>query len=180
MLYDFPQNLRQDSKVLDKSIATIRATGAKMDKLIHETACAMLFHVSQHGDTTKIGPLLNAMPKSTRRKGLIVWFEQNGPMKIDQTSHKVTLVEKWKSEDFNMENAVNIPFWDLTPEKNPGKPDFVKLSATYLKKLKDVEELDGEALSAISEVIEEAHIAMLQRRLEARKNGDQMALKLVA
>ena len=63
-----------ESKPLAKLVSSIAERGAKLDSDIHLAACSVLAHTAAHRNKTLIGNLVEALPKSARRKALIARF----------------------------------------------------------------------------------------------------------
>jgi hypothetical protein len=102
---------------LNKAIQKVHTLGVEMDKHIHITACSVLAHFIEHGDCTLCTNLVDAMPQSGRKKGLIEWFRTFGNLKYD-VARKV-FGKGTKAEQNDLQGAITTPFWDLTPEKDP-------------------------------------------------------------
>lgn len=95
-------------------IVSIETQGKKLDVDIHRAACSCLSHAEQHGDVTLATALVDAMPKSGRRKALIHWFVTNGKLAFKKGD--VFSLDKGKSKSWKLEEACETPFWDLIPE----------------------------------------------------------------
>lgn len=59
---------------INKAIASITTSGAKLDKLIQTTAVAVLEHFAEHKDTGLVNRLYLAMPKGSRSTALASWL----------------------------------------------------------------------------------------------------------
>lgn len=113
-----------DSKKIDEAIADVATKGRTLDTLIHRTATSCVYHSQQHGDTTKLSALVNAMPKASRRKALIAWVEAHVPVDPDETNdtkdgYVIKLKKGRKEEEFLVSEAAAVPFWDFTVERPP-------------------------------------------------------------
>lgn len=113
-----------DSNKIDEAIASVATKGKSLDQLIHRTAVSCVYHSQQHGDTTKLSALVNAMPKSGRRKALIAWVEAHVPVDAEETKdtkdgYSIKLKKGRKPEDFLVSEAAAVPFWDFTQERAP-------------------------------------------------------------
>lgn len=59
---------------INKAIDSITKSGAKLDKLIQDTAVAVLVHFAEHKDTGLVNRLYLAMPKGSRSTALASWL----------------------------------------------------------------------------------------------------------
>ena len=59
---------------IHKAIASITSSGAKLDKLIQDTAVSVAEHFAEHKDTGLVNRLFLAMPKGSRRMALADWL----------------------------------------------------------------------------------------------------------
>lgn len=117
-----------ESKPLAKLVSSIAERGIKLDADMHLAACSVLAHTAAHRNKTLIGNLVEALPKSARRKALIDWFERFGPYRIGYTNCAVVMPKadtpEWVAymDDFEqiIERACDTPFW---LEKETGAKD---------------------------------------------------------
>lgn len=112
------------AEVVRKSIQSIARRGKKLDQDIHATAIQCLIHREHHGDNTLARDLVDAMPKSGRRKALVKWFEDFGAMQLKGTEFKNV-----KDGAVDVDGANQVPFWEYTEENKPtefGAEDLVK------------------------------------------------------
>ena len=116
-----------DAGKLNAAIKSIRERGAKLDVDIHVAACSVMQHVCVHRNSTLITNLNNAMPKSSRRKALIDWFEKFTPMAINYASGKVDMPKaddpKWVEfvADFDDDHRERNGAALLGPEAREGR-----------------------------------------------------------
>lgn len=138
-----------DTTKINKAIALIQSTGAKLDTLIHTCAMSVVAHVSEHRNTTLISQLIAAMPKSARRKNLINWFEVNSPVQIVEKSNGGVVVEiadltdtlwiDFKAQlDVRLTTAHKTPFWELKmPQRAQEAPTLEAIIKYITKKMND-------------------------------------------
>lgn len=123
---------KASGKALARKIALVRASGDKLNKLIHETGMAALKHAHAHGDAQYCQQLVMACPASMRRSMLIAWFGKYSPVVVKDSQDWTAKIHKQDSKLFvpwNIEAADNEPFYVLA-EKNPEKVyDFKALVA---------------------------------------------------
>lgn len=133
-----------EQKQFDSNIKAIKASGVKMDKVIHETACFALEQVNKHGNVNFANQLINALGKSHRKGDLIAWFTKFGKM-VFQEKEKVfkasmKKVIKWEGEEQTVDNSIiiatEVPFYDLTKDTIPNlEVDYLKSMQSLLNRL---------------------------------------------
>lgn len=114
------------SVVAKRNIATIRKSGAKLDSLIHETACIIMQRGFDHEDVSLLLPLLAAMPKSGRPKALLAWFQTFSPITVNGDGNKAGIRKDAKAPQWMVSDAIATPFWLLNPEKDVAVFDLDK------------------------------------------------------
>jgi len=120
----------QTAKVINKAITSIVARSTKLDGDIHATAIQTMMHAEKHGDCTLASRLVNTLGKSIRSKALIHWFETFSPLRRSRKSGEFELVKNKAKRTWHCAKAFDIPFYDLSNEKEP-----VKVSYDSVKKL---------------------------------------------
>lgn len=65
-------------KEIDKRIGKLRSMVSDVNTFVQATAVGIVGHFVEHGDCTRAGKLVQALPNSFRREYLIRWFEQAG------------------------------------------------------------------------------------------------------
>jgi hypothetical protein len=110
-----------DTTKLSASIKAQASAGAKLDKMIHVNGLSVMWHLSQHRDKTMFSRLVAAMPKSSRAKALVDWFNTNAKgaamFNYDGSCELKDIdSDEWvafKSDiDFVIESADAKPFWE--------------------------------------------------------------------
>lgn len=110
--------LIKDAKKLNTAIKSIATRGKKLDADIHLCAVSCLYHAQEHGDVTLLTRLVDAMPKSGRRKALIHWACEHGKLAYKEKEQAFNL-DKGKSKSWKLAAAEATPFWEFTVEKAP-------------------------------------------------------------
>lgn len=111
-------NAISGGEAIDKGIAWVRTTGAKFDKMVHAIACAILVHAKDTGDCSRMAKLVEAMPKSARRAGLIRWTTAFSPVAVSQDKGKGTYRAKQRRvgdknyNPYNIDGARANPYYD--------------------------------------------------------------------
>ena len=138
--------LIKDAKKLGTAITSIRTRGAKLDNDIHTTACSCLFHAAPkevgglgHGDVTLMTKLVDAMPKSGRRKALIHWVNEHSMMGYIEKEQRFKMT-KAKSKSWKLDKAIETPFWEFTQEKAPTELTIDRLVKLVVSKVTKAQE----------------------------------------
>lgn len=84
-------------------IKTIGNRGVGLDKLIQETALAVVAHMAEHKEASLACKLYLAMPKGSRALALAHWFHKFGSVTVNKGSDHKTIPFK-----FNMEGTVDL------------------------------------------------------------------------
>lgn len=108
------------------AIGRIAAGGKSLQARIHTVAVSTLEHAREHGDTSLVTRLLDALPNGIRVKSLAHWFSHfsDGQLVLSQDKNKSWKhnTEKFKDrvkERFDIAGAAQTTFADLTNEKAP-------------------------------------------------------------
>lgn len=133
--------LIKDSKKLGTAIASIKKRGAKLDTDIHLCAVSCLYHAKEHGDVTLMTRLVDAMPKSGRRKALIHWVNEHSMLGYVEGEQQFRMT-KSKSKSWKMEAAEATPFWEFTTEKAPTALTIEQLVKSVVARVKKAKEND--------------------------------------
>ncbi len=116
-------------KLIGRSINAIVGAGKKLDARIHATACAILSRANEHNDGSRINCLVNAMPKSARRKALVAWFHHYSNFRLVEGKDGLFPPAKMIGKDSKMFRAelplgsFENPFWSV-PEKDTDPKAF--------------------------------------------------------
>lgn len=128
-----------DAAKLAESVDSVARKGKSLDTLIHKTGVSCMYHAQQHGDVTLLEKLVEAMPKSSRRKALITWAEDNMPLDGKVVDGKngvsITLKKGRTDADFTLTEAAATPFWEHTKEKDPRPMTLKQAIAAFGKNL---------------------------------------------
>lgn len=160
----------------DDKIASVKRRGKSLDKDIHITALSLAYHVSQHGDASKLADLCNAMPKGSRVKGLVAWISAHFPaIKVsfnkEAGAYKAT-AKGWKDAEYLLDAAEACPFWDFTAERNPVARTpltIIKSAATQMGKLAEAGGDDAELAAKLALALAKVQ-AMVEAEMAAGDN----------
>ena len=146
------------AQAINKAIKSIATRGKKLDQDIHCTAVSVLDHVRQHGDTTVCVSLIDAMPRSGRRKALIHWVNSFAPIDVRQdkagkVTAKLKPVRESDGSDFKIADAIDMPFWDFTPEKAVAPMTFERLISYVTKHAGDIEGVTDDEVAAMASAL---------------------------
>lgn len=114
-----PITEQASSKAINASINMVRKHFAKGNELIHTTACMVIEHASKFGDVTGAARLVNALPKSSVRRGIVAkWFSLHSPIIVEikggeYKAHKAGEKNTKVCQTWEVERARANPFWDM-------------------------------------------------------------------
>src|SRR5512139_37124 len=107
---------------IEKSLKSLFARGAKLDRDIHVVGVSVLSHASEHGDTTLADKLVLSMPKGSRKLALVEWMLAYGQIaKLDKVADKDAiaagrLFKLDRTRKLDLEGAAATPWTDFKPE----------------------------------------------------------------
>jgi len=132
-----------DASKLKTAIDAIQKSGKKLDESIHLCAVSCLAHAESHGDVTLATRLVHALPKHSRRKALMYWFTQFGPLNYSEKENQFKVSKSKEVKAYEVEKASETPFWDFTPEKNV-EPFSVNAVLKYIERRFNRAKKEGE------------------------------------
>jgi hypothetical protein len=151
-----------DTGLLKTSIRTIATAGSKLDARIHATACALLERAADHRDCSLVPSLVEAMPKSSRRKALIAWFHAYSNVRIvvspkGEVTAGVPKVDSKLYVEPRSADAFAKPFWSVEEkETDPRAFDdaaFAKAVQSLIARAKsDAASLSPAAAAALADL----------------------------
>jgi hypothetical protein len=110
---------------IEKSLKSLHARGAKLDRDIHVVGVSVLSHASEHGDTTLADKLVNSLPKGSRKLALVEWMLAFGQVaKLDKANDKDAiaagrLFKLDRTRTLNLEEAAATSWTEFKPEAAP-------------------------------------------------------------
>ena len=108
-----------DTAKLNALIDSIAKRGQRLDNDIHKAGVNCIYHIDQHGDITLAEKLIESMPKSSRKKALVLWFMDNSKLSYNEEEKKYVYD---KAKKTFLERAIEKPFWDHSQEVKPVSP----------------------------------------------------------
>ena len=108
-----------DTAKLNALIDSIASRGKRLDNDIHKAGVNCIYHIDQHGDITLAEKLIESMPKSSRKKALVLWFIDNSKLSYNEDEKKYVYD---KTKKTFLERAIEKPFWDHSQEVKPVSP----------------------------------------------------------
>jgi hypothetical protein len=143
---------------IDKAIKSITASGAKLDKLIQDTAVNVAEHYAQHKDTGLVNRLFLAMPKGSRRNALADWLLKFVAVGVNTGATKKEqpfIHDREKATDAL--GGAKVMWYDLKPEKAVDEVFDVatafKAILRRIEKSTKVEHFDRPALVAFAKSV---------------------------
>jgi hypothetical protein len=135
-----------EASAIGDFIANLGKKANEVQADIHVAACSCLDHVREHGDTTGMVKLFNALPNGQRVKGLAAWVSNFSSKKLimAQDDNKVwvaKLASKHKREDtdFNISGACEVTFADFSQERDPVSMTVERLIKTLKRNATNTE-----------------------------------------
>ena len=105
----------------------------KVNNYVHETAVMIAKHAKEHGDCSTAQGLVMALPASSRREMLILWFSTYTPIVVKNSDDFESKMHKPESKMFvkwDIEAGDKDPFFEMAKrEKEPEPKDFEALIA---------------------------------------------------
>ena len=132
-----------NAKEIDAGIVAIRNMGKRFNAKSQMVALSAMHHAEVHGDNTKLTRLVNAMPTSARKKGMIAYIEAFTPQNWQE---KEQAFKKGKRQ-YLLPEAAAIAWYEYTNEK--------PVKALDLDKLLDFAKLQKAAQAQVDKAIEE-------------------------
>ena len=129
-------NLYTSNNGFNQGLAAFTKSAAAIDKQVHSLLLSAinLAAPGNGGDRNvdRVKRVLEAMPKSSRRKAAIHWCREFAPLTIKddrKTGLSVNIRKDHKSINwtFDVDKAMDKPFWDFSVEKNPAPIDPIAM-----------------------------------------------------
>ena len=112
-----------------------------------------MWHAREHGDTTRLTALVSGLHHSARKQGIVAWLNEFMPVTDEGVNAKdgtMKLLKGRKPEDFRIDDAEELPYWDFTEEKVPEEYDLNKLlgalNSAFKKKTCTIPETSQKAI----------------------------------
>lgn len=118
--------------------AKITSDYNKINAYVHQTAMMIAAHAKEHGDCSTAQGLVMAMPASSRREMLILWFATFTPIVVKNSDSFVASMHKPASKmfrDWNLEAGDEKPFYELAKEHKEQAPKDVEALIAMFKSL---------------------------------------------
>lgn len=109
-------------KQIDNNIRRVRTNSGKWNKLVHDTAVAIVEHAKEHGDCTRALKLVQAMPASVKRSALINWFAEYSPITMN-VKKAIVRLNKNRAGDYNLDGARVNPWYEIAEAEKEELPD---------------------------------------------------------
>lgn len=111
-------NLIVGTAAIKTAIATVQASGKRLDDLIQTVGLSVLNHVELHGDVTVVNALYLSMPKGSRCKALAEWLLAHGKLgkNSDKKAAKLAPFSYDKTKATKLDQATQAPWFTFAPE----------------------------------------------------------------
>lgn len=101
---------------IDKIVAGIAKSGAKLDKDIQRVAVSAIGHAILHKNTAPANQLFKAMPNGSRKASLIAYFEENAPLVFATADKEFGYYANPKVTEFDQEALMVLSWHDAKRE----------------------------------------------------------------
>ena len=153
--------LLTDVKSINAAIASIERRGKILDHDIHVAGVSCLKHAAEHGDTTLLDKLVNAMPKGSRKSAFCEWALAFGNVRMLDRSNeadkdaiaKDRLFAKDKSKEYNEVEAIAKKWYDFKPEPDLLTTFDVQKAVAQLVKRATNATKEGATLEGVDEAL---------------------------
>lgn len=173
-------NITTDGSTLDKNIRSIVGRSAKLAGETHVALVSGMWHAREHGDTTRLTALVGGLHSSNRKQGIVAWLNKFMPVTdegVNAKSGEMKLRKDRKPEDFQIEQAEAVPYWDFTVEKPVAEltlPALLKLLNTKFGKNCAIPDTSRKAiLSVVQHEVELAERNAAEQQDEPAATGTE-------
>lgn len=146
------------SQEIDKSIAQIKTSGTKLDKLIQDTGVDVLTHFAEHKDTGLVNRLYLAMPAGSRKTALASWLMTHCAViaNADAKTKKEQPFLYAKDKATNPTAGAQDPWYNHKPDAAPDQvfdlQKAVKALLVKAQKATTKEHMDADATAKLREL----------------------------
>lgn len=124
-----------------KRIKSIKNRLGKVTTELQTLAMDVLTHTSKCGDVTVLDKLNEALgyrqdgKTLARVKAFHAWVSAFSPCSFREKAGEFRIKKGWKTGDFDLEGAEEVPFWEYTRERRPVKMDVEKCINAFVRNL---------------------------------------------
>lgn len=161
----------------NSGLKSFTTSAAAIDKMAHKLLCSAiaLAAPANGGDRNvdRMRLILDAFPKSGRRKAAIHWLKEYAPVTIT-TEKDGSLKVKTRKDVGNWiydSKCEDNPFWALTAEKEPAPWNPIQSLKSFIKNGQNA--LAGERAMTVPDGMSEESIARIVAATEAALNAEQ-------
>lgn len=171
---------------MKRRFQTITSNYQKANEYVHETAMMIARHAKEHGDCSSAQGLVMALPASSRREMLILWFATYTPIVVKNSKDFESKMHKDNSKlykPFDLEAADADPFYEIAKRNKESEPkDFEALIAMVAGLSKRIEKMansgdikDADNASALNLANQLSSIQF--KRVKASTANDEKAME---
>jgi hypothetical protein len=159
--------LTSDAKAINRMAGSLATRGKKWDADAHIALVSGLMHYGEHHDWTPLVAVLDAFPRSARRKAAIAWIEAFASLVWREKEKKFSQPKQVEKRFAKVDEANAIHFGDFTEEKKPQEVTLEAIIKMVKAKVKkgmtdetisedDLGHLMGDIRGAVAEAVLEA------------------------
>jgi hypothetical protein len=138
-----------DKKQIIAKIAGIKKAGKALQANIVAVEIAAMVHAKQHGDSTLLTRLVQALPQGVRVKALVKHIVDHTPLKYDDKLNMFVKPKK-TNKTFLIDEAEAVPFYEYTKETvsafdiDKAIQSALSLQSRYEKAVEKGQEIKGD------------------------------------
>lgn len=122
---------------LSKVIASIKSSGARLDKAIQSASVNAIGYSVLHNDIRPANDLYNAMPNGSRRASLVAYLEKHGNLCYMTTEKRFAFFENNNAQfdDLTEKELLSTPWHEAKKEVITSEYDVDKSFARFIKQV---------------------------------------------
>lgn len=164
-----------------------------INKFVHDTAVLIVKHAMEHRDCSTAQGLVMAMPASSRREMLILWFSKFTPIVVKNSDDFTSQIRKTTDNlyvEFNIEDGEAMPFYELAKQVKERAPlqfeDIVLIPGKQAKRLEaaladgKVAEDEIETVKALIAALRNIKVRHVKPEAPANDGGEDAATAMAA
>ena len=108
-----------------RKLSAIAGQAEKQKVVLHELALFSLEQGLLHGNNNPAQAMLDKLPNSLNKRGLVAWLKAFGPFNIEAGVVKSGKVSRKQTPEAFIEQAKAMPFWEFSSaDADDGKEEF--------------------------------------------------------
>ena len=120
-----------DQKVFNRKLSAIAGQAEKQKAVLHELALFALEQGLVHGNNNPAQAMLDKLPNSLNKRGLVAWFKAFGPFNVEAGQVKSGKVSRKSTPEVFLEQAKAMPFWEFSAQDADDKAEEFDFQSQY-------------------------------------------------